>query len=36
MWILGLIKKPLIDFVDMVAKYYPYFLKDTVKLYLGR
>ncbi len=34
MWILGLIKKPLIDFVDMVAKYYPYFLKGTVNTLL--
>jgi len=34
MWILELIKKPLIDFVDMVAKYYPYFLKGTVNTLL--
>lgn len=34
MWILELIKQPLIDFVDMVAKYYPYFLKGTVNTLL--
>lgn len=34
MEILELIKQPLIDFVDMVAKYYPYFLKGTVNTLL--
>ena len=31
---LELIKKPLIDFVDMAVKYYPYFLKGTVNTLL--